>query len=151
MSTKLTKILLSILLTGCFTAAHADSVRERAMHNAERLSVTLGQVIPSYVQSTIAEIASGKVKRYAPEEPVWIMEMDQGTILYYQGQDGFTGQPADKLVDDNGQRFGQLALTKAKSSTSSWLTLKLGGQSYPAFCVSHDPLVICSLAVAYKG
>jgi hypothetical protein len=151
MTTKLTKLLLATLLTGSFTFAHAESVRERCMHNAERLSVTLGQVIPSYVPNTVSLIADGKVKRFAPEEPVWILEMDQGTILYYQGQASFAGQPAEKLVDDNGQRFGKMALDKAKKSTSSWMSLQLGGQKYPAYCVAHSPLIVCSLAVAYKG
>lgn len=148
----MTVFALTATIFACvFTsAAHAETARERAMHNTERLSTLLHGVVPDQMPVMVNEIANGKVQRFAPEQPVWIIDASAGTILYYQGNPGFAGQPASKLVDDSGVRFGQKAVDNAKNSKSSWLLLNLGGQKYPAYCSEWAPTVVCSLALSQK-
>ncbi|MBK3780142.1 hypothetical protein G3A43_07715 [Paraburkholderia aspalathi] len=157
-SSKLTMQLLAVfvfamLSTGFSPAAHArasDDARVRAIRNTELLSTMMHGVLPEQMPVMVDNIATGKVQRFAPEQPVWIIDASTGTILYYQGNTGFAGQPASKLVDDNGVRFGQKAIDSAKNSKATWLTLHLGGQSYPAYCSEWAPTVVCSLAVPKK-
>lgn len=144
-------ITLFSLFGGLLAAvpAHAavdDATRVRAMENATHLNSLLHGVLPERVSHLVERIAKGKVARIAPEQPVWIIEIINGTILYYQGQDGFVGKQASQLVDDAGQRFGLQALDNAKRSRSKWVSLKLGAQDYQAYCRSQYPFVVCSLA-----
>jgi hypothetical protein len=125
-----------------------NQARERAMLNAQHLSVMIRSVVPERQGVMIENIATGKVKRYAPEQPVWILDVPTGPILYYQGQKSFVGQSASQLVDDSGQRFGQKALGDGKSPHDMWLALDLGGQTYPAYCSAHATTVVCSLGVS---
>jgi hypothetical protein len=138
----------TFFVSGFTSTAHAATARERAMHNAERISTLLHGVLPSQMAEMVKNISSGKVKTFAPEQPVWILQTDTGNILYYQGNADFAGQPASKLVDDNGVRFGQKALDSANNSKSTWLTLTLAGKKYPAFCSSWYPTIVCSLAMS---
>lgn len=139
---------LFVVLFGGFYAlpAHAEDAQERAMLNATHLSNQLQGVVASRMLSVVDKIATGKIKRLAPEQPVWIMETIDGSILYYQGQPGFAKQPASKLVDDVGQRFGLKALENARNSRSGWVSLTLASKQYRAFCASRYPTVVCSLA-----
>jgi hypothetical protein len=157
-SSKLSRVLLGVfaiaaLSSGLSTPAYATPAaiaRERAIRNTELLSTSLHGVLESQMSAMVKNIASGKVRRFAPEQPIWIIDASAGTILYYQGNADFTGQPASKLVDDNGVRFGQKAIDSAKNSKATWLTLHLGGQKYPAYCSEWAPTVVCSLAVPQK-
>lgn len=128
--------------------AQAEDAQTRTMLNSTQLITLLDGVIPSGLPNILAQISSGKVPRIAPQSPVWILETQGSTILYYQGQPSFTGQNATRLVDDNGFRFGQRALDQALRSRSTWLTLTLGGAPYKAYCASRAPYVVCSLLVA---
>ena len=138
----------AIFASGYTASAHAMTARERAMHNTERISTLLHGVVLDQLPEMVKNISDGKVKRFAPEEPVWILRADTGAILYYQGNADFVGQPASKLIDDNGVRFGQKALDSANNSKSTWLTLTLAGKKYPAFCSSWYPTIVCSLALS---
>lgn len=143
-------LTVTFLAMGFTSTAHAATARERAMHNTERISTLLHGVVPDQMPAMVNSIATGKVQRFAPEQPVWIIDASVGTILYYQGNPDFAGQPASKLVDDSGVRFGQKAVDSAKNSKASWLLLNLGGQKYPAYCSEWAPTVVCSLAVSQK-
>jgi hypothetical protein len=153
---KLSRHLMGVFAVACAIAAplaHAGDpgeARVRAMRNAEQLSTLLHGVLPEQLKVMVDSIATGKVKRMAPEQPVWVLETISSSILYYQGQPGFAGQSADRLVDDNGQRFGLKALQNAKASRDTWMTVSMGGQNYPAYCVAQYPTVVCSLGVGRK-
>ena len=127
--------------------AIAETPFDRAMLNAGSLTVKLHGVYPQVMRQLVQKIAQGKVPRLAPEQPIWIMESETGTILYYQGQPTFTDQPASKLIDDDGQRFGQMAIDRARESRSTWLSINLSGTYYRAYCKAKEPTVVCSLAI----
>ena len=126
-------------------AAHAQDAKARAIMNSTHLLSFVDGVIPEGIPAVMKAIESGQVQRLAPEYPVWIIDADKGTLLYYQGQPAFVGQAASRLVDDNGFRFGQRAFDNARNSRSSWVSLSLGGQSYSAYCATKAPFVVCSL------
>jgi len=142
-------LVFSALVVGAGTV-HAEDLNQRTMLNAAQLSTLLHGVVAEQLLRIVDGIASGKIKRLAPEQPVWILEIISGTILYYQGQPTFAQQPASKLVDDSGFRFGQKAVDNAKNSRDTWLSLKLGGQTYRAYCVATYPTVVCSLGTPAK-
>lgn len=142
---------LAIIGSSIGSTVHAaQDMRPRAVHNSERILTTLTGVLPAQVPTIIASLTSGSMRRFAAEEPVWILSSDTGIILYYQGNSSFVGKPASELVDDNGSRFGEKALDNAAKSRASWLMLNLGGAKYPAYCASQQPLIVCSLAVPNK-
>lgn len=141
-----TPLLLAIcLVVGISSTARAEDAKTRAIYNATNISERLHEVHPTQLPVIINSIKKNKVKRVAPEQPIWILDSTSGVILYYQGQDSFAGQSANQLVDDLGLRFGQAAVTKAKASLSSWNTLTLGGRKYLSYCHAHAPTVVCSL------
>lgn len=143
--TVLTVSLASSVALATISPAHAEDARQRAMLNATGLSNMLQGVLADKLLVVVDKIAKGEIRRIAPEQPVWIMEVIDGTILYYQGQPSFVHQPAGKLVDDDGFRFGQKAIDNAKNSRSGWLRLNLGGKPYQAYCAARYPTVVCSL------
>ena len=136
-------LALSILLPTRAIASEFD----RAIRNANYINVKLHAVYPAVMLQVVKDIASGAIIRLAPEQPIWIMDSISGTILYYQGQPNFTNQAASRLVDDAGQRFGQVAIDKARQGNDVWLSIALGGQTFRAFCQSSEPTVVCSLAL----
>lgn len=138
--------LLGVALAAAPATAADDAARVRAMENATHLNTVLQGVVPERLSHIVERIAKGEIARVAPEQPVWILETIHGTILYYQGQDGFVGKQASQLVDDAGQRFGKKALDSSKNSRSKWVSIKLGTQDYQAYCRSQFPFVVCSLA-----
>lgn len=125
--------------------ARAESPQTRAMLNSTELINFLSGVVPEGLPTILENIQNNTVKRIAPNYPVWIIESEGGNILYYQGQKGFVGQSATRLVDDNGFRFGLRALEMARKSKGTWLNIKLGGAEYKAYCASKAPYVVCSL------
>lgn len=125
--------------------ARADDAKALAIMNSTHLLSFLDGVIPEGLPNVLAAIEKGVVERRAPQYPVWIIDSDKGNLLYYQGQPGFVGQSAARLVDDNGGRFGLRALEYARASRSSWVKLALGGQEYSAYCATRAPFVVCSL------
>lgn len=149
---KLTATLSRFLATAgvagllmCTSAAHAEDDRTKAMRNATQIATMLDGVVPEKLHNVIENLETGKLKRIAPNQPIWILETVDGTILYYQGQPSFKGQPASKLVDEEGNRFGLKALEAARQSRSIWLRLKLGEGDYRAYCRAQEPIVACSL------
>lgn len=143
--TSLTVFAISGFAFATILPAHAEDARQRAMLNATGLSNMLQGVVAEKLLVVVDKIANGEIRRIAPEQPVWIMEVIDGTILYYQGQPSFVHQPAGKLVDDDGFRFGQKAIDNAKNSRSGWVRLNLGGKPYQAYCAARYPTVVCSL------
>lgn len=124
---------------------HAETENERAILNATRLSNYIHSTEPSLQHLMIKRIEKEEVQRIAPSHPVWIIDASEEIILYYQGQASFRGQPANRLVDDSGFRFGQRAVEMAHASRSTWMTLNLDGKEYSAYCASNAPTVVCSL------
>lgn len=138
-------VLLAVGLTLSASAAQAQDKNSRAIQNAMRLTAFL-DAVPKEQQGTILEkIESGDIPRYAPEQPVWIIDTESGSLLYYQGQSTFKGQAAAQLVDDAGVRFGQKALENGRASKSGWVRIILGGSGYSAYCHSKYPTIVCSL------
>lgn len=125
--------------------AHAQDAQTRAMMNSMAIINLLEGVVPEGLPNLLEQIRSGQVQRVAPKYPVWILETERHSILYYQGQPAFTGQNATRLVDDNGFRFGQRALEQALRTRNTWLTLVLSGATYKAYCAARPPYVACSL------
>ena len=123
----------------------AQDKNARAIQNTTRLTAFLDAVPRSELGTVIKNIDSGAIARYAPEQPVWIIDTETGTLLYYQGQEGFKGQSAGLLVDDAGVRFGQKALDNGRASRSGWVRIALGGAAYSAYCHSKYPTIVCSL------
>lgn len=132
------------------TLAHADTDTERAMLNAGRLVEALKSVDDLAVDTIVSKISNGTFLRYAPEQPVWLINESTRSIMYYQGQQGFAGQSAEQLVDDVGTRFGIKALDNAKASRSGWIQLVLAGKAYKAYCAHRAPYTACSLVVPSK-
>ncbi len=140
------KIIATLGFLACSLGiAHAESPNERAMKNSLRIIEHLHSVMADQIDLAMATVVDGTFKRVAPEQPVWILETINGTIMYYQGEPKFKGQPADKLVDDAGGRFGLKGLQYGRSSKSGWISLSLGGKGYRAYCKSQYPMVVCSL------
>lgn len=135
----------AVLALGLASTAHAEDDNTRAMLNSTSLLNYLGGVIPQGMPYLMENIQKGAVHRVAPSYPVWIMETEGGTILYYQGQPKYTGQSGSRLIDDNGFRFGQRALDQAATSRSTWLRITLSGKEFRAYCASKAPFVACSL------
>ncbi len=133
------------LLCSVSTAAHAEDANTQAITNSTQLLNLVSGVVPSGLPRVLDGIHTGVVKRIAPSYPVWILESEQNSILYYQGQKAFAGQNATRLVDDNGLRFGLQALENAAKSRSTWLRMTLSGVEYRAYCASKAPFVVCSL------
>jgi hypothetical protein len=125
--------------------ALAQDAKARAIMNSTHLLSFVDGVIPEGLPNVMKAIATGQVQRLEPSFPVWIIDSEKGNVLYYQGQPAFTGQSANRLVDDNGVRFGQRAFDSARRSRSTWVSLTLGGQSYSAYCATKAPFVVCSL------
>ncbi|WP_157639905.1 hypothetical protein [Burkholderia ubonensis] len=132
-------------MLGAPTAANAEDANAKAIVNSTELLNFLGAVDPDGLPHILENIQNGQVRRVAQNYPVWIIDSDKGTLLYYQGQKSFQGQSASRLVDDTGFRFGQRALDMAKNSRSTWVKLSLAGKEYKAYCASKAPFVVCSL------
>lgn len=142
------KTLLSLgLAAACCGVAHAEGTTERAILNSTKMVEYLHTVEAQHIQMVLDKIESGQFRRLAPELPVYVVEVLSGTIVYYQGEPGFKGQPAGRLVDDQGSRFGDKALSYGKASRSGWIRMNLGGKSIQAFCKSQYPFVACTLAL----
>lgn len=127
------------------SSAQAEDEKTKAMLNATQVATMLDGVVPEKLHNVIENLETGKLKRIAPNHPIWILETIDGTILYYQGQPSFKGQSANLLMDDAGNRFGLKALQAAKQSRSIWMSLKLGDADYKAYCRAQEPIVACSL------
>ena len=138
-------VIASLIISGHASVARAEDAYARAIINSTELLNLVTAVVPVAVPNIIENIQNGAVKRIAPEYPVWILESEQGKILYYQGQKNFVGESASRLIDDNGFRFGQRALDQGQSSRSTWIRLTLSGKEYRAYCASKAPFVVCSL------
>ncbi len=135
------------LSASCLGLAHAEGPTERAILNSTKLIEYLHTVEGQYVNLVLAKVESGEFRRLAPEQPVWVVEVISDTIVYYQGEPEFKGQPAGRLVDDKGTRFGDKALTYGKASRSGWIRMTLSGKSYQAYCKTQYPFVACTLAI----
>lgn len=138
-------VIVGAVLLAAPLTTHAMDDNSRAIVNSTELLNFLSGVVPEGMPHLMENLQNGKIKRVAPNYPVWIINSESGNLLYYQGQKSFTGQPASRLVDDNGFRFGQRALDMALNSRSTWLRIVLGGQTYSAYCGSKAPFVVCSL------
>lgn len=134
-----------ICLLAHASVAQAEDEKTKAMLNATQMATMLDGVLPEKMHNVIENLETGKLKRIAPNHPVWILETIDDTILYYQGQPSFKGQPANLLVDEAGIRFGLKAINAARQSRSTWLTLRLGSANYQAYCRAQEPIVACSL------
>lgn len=134
-------ILASIL----GSSAIADDGRARAIQNSQRISNSYFGVEPAQWPVITMFLEKKPNQRIAPEQPVWVLNTDSNTILYYQGQPTFAGNSAAQLVDDSGIRFGVQALDNARNDQSAWLKLTLAGKKYDAYCTSRRPIVVCSL------
>ncbi len=137
--------VISGLAFSLSTAAHAEDANVKAITNSTQLLNLVSGVVPSGLPRVLESIHTGVVKRIAPSYPVWVLESEQHSILYYQGQPTFAGQNATRLVDDKGLRFGLQALENAGKSRSTWLRLTLSGVEYRAYCASKAPFVVCTL------
>lgn len=126
-------------------AAATDRENKRAMRNAANLTAILDGSMEFNINNLLRGIESGEILRYAPEQPIWILDTSTESILFYQGQAGFRGQKANLLVDDAGLRFGTKAINNAKQSKHTWLLLQLGQQKYSAYCHARYPTIVCSL------
>lgn len=148
-SNKIARYLISLFLFATFLSvtevAHAQDVMARAIMNSTQLLGFLDGVVPEALPNVVKAVDTGEIKRIDPKFPVWMLSSDSGEVLYYQGQKGFAGQAASRLVDDAGFRFGLRALDMARNSKSTWVKLQLAGQSYQAYCAARAPFVVCSL------
>lgn len=140
-------IVILGLASASVGAAHAEDANERAIRNSQKVIEYLHSVPAPEIQRPLKAITEGSYRRSSPDQPMWIVEILSGTILYYQGQPEFANHPASRLIDDNGSRFGDRALSYGKASKSGWIRLALGGGSYQAFCKSQYPFVACTLAM----
>lgn len=132
----------SLLLVG---PAQAEDAETRTMLNAIELMNAMNGLVPQGMPIMLRNLKEGRISRIAPEQPVWLLDAHNGVILYYQGQPSFSMQEASQLVDDAGQRFGQKAVDNARVSKPTWLTIKMAGQAYHAYCATRYPYVACSL------
>lgn len=115
------------------------------MTNAIEMVSKLNGLVPEAMPIFLRNLQEGRISRIAPEQPIWLLDASTGTIIYYQGQPAFARKEAAQLVDDAGQRFGQKAVDNARVSKPAWLTIKMGGQGYRAYCANRYPYVACSL------
>lgn len=145
-STSRLKIMLAVASMCALLSAPAHAGdQEDAIMNATQIATMLDGVHPNFLHNVLRMIETGELKRIAPKHPVWILEIVDGTILYYQGQPEFKGKPANLLVDDTGNRFGMRAVNWGKDSLSRWVTLQLANQTFKAYCRTQQPFVVCSL------
>lgn len=145
---KLNKItLLSFLLYASAMAspAQAETNAERAILNAQHIIKALHGVVAESLPTILDKIKSDQIRRLAPEQPIWIIEIINGTVLYYQGSPSLEGKPASELVDSTGFAFGNRAIEFGKLSRSGWINVKLGANNYRAYCKSQYPFVACSV------
>ncbi|WP_144267426.1 hypothetical protein [Comamonas thiooxydans] len=128
-------------------AAHAEDKNTRTMLNSSRVVSMLDGVLPHRINTIVDKLEAGELRRVAPEMPLVLLEQIDGTILYYQGQPTFKGKPANALVDDEGKRFGTIALQRGRISKSGWQTLTLGNAKYRMYCHNLAPFIACTLQV----
>lgn len=153
--TKTLKVLMSFFAICALCGsglANAEDARTLAMVNSTRLLTALAgaadvEAHPKGLPNMLKNIAEGKITRATTKFPVWILDSEADTVLYYQGEPSFTGKPASMLVDDAGVRFGMAAVEKARLSKASWHNLVLGGRTYNAYCGSKIPFVVCTLII----
>lgn len=150
MNQPMAKILAATALIASIAMppAHAQNIsndQTLAMLNSTAILNYLSGMHPSIINMGIENIENRLLKRTAPEFPVWILESSTSTILYYDGQPAFTGQPAGKLIDEDGQRFGVKAMEFAVNSKSGWQRIKLGGKTHQMFCGQKYPFSVCTL------
>ena len=149
--------LAKIVATAAFIAATAAPAAQAqnisndqtlAMLNSSSILNYLSGLHPSIVNLGLENIEKRLLKRNAPEFPIWILESSTSTIMYYEGQPSFAGQPAAKLIDEDGQRFGVKALESATNSRAGWQRIKLGGVVHQMFCGQKYPFAVCTLIPA---
>lgn len=117
----------------------------RAIQNSVHVLDYLSALFYTMVPVGIDNIEQGYFRRLEPNFPIWVLDSESGKILYYEGQPTFKYQPAEKLVDEAGQRFGLKAWDNAKRSRSKWQRVTLGGVSHDMYCAQKQPLAVCSL------
>jgi len=128
------------------SSAQAETPRERTMLNSEEVLNVLHGVLAETFESILEKVSQRRIKRLAPELPVFIVEIIEGKVLLYEGQSSLKGADASTaLVDDAGFSFGKHAVGLGKASRSGWFTLDLGGWKYQTYCSSRYPFVVCSL------
>lgn len=120
-------------------------MRVRTVNQVSNLLNVLSGVATPVVPAMLAKLDAGQLPLGAPKNPVWVLDGNTGTILYYQGEPGFTGKPANRLVDEDGVRFGVRALDTLAQARPRWMRLKLGGLEYSAYCAAREPFVVCSV------
>lgn len=125
--------------------ARAEDPNALTILNAQRVLTFLDSTVPEGVPFVVDQIAKGTMRRLVAEQPIWIMDASSGVIMYYQGEPGFTGQEASRLVDDRGQRFGLKAVENARAARSTWLSVVMAQSAYRAYCANKYPYVVCSL------
>lgn len=144
----LQKSIFAALLMGVslVPAVAADKYAQSILNSTRTLEY-LHSVTASEIKRPLDYINEGKFKRPYEHQPMWIVEILGGSILYYQGEPTFRNQPASRLIDDVGGRFGERAIAMGKASRSGWVKLSLGKQGYQAYCKSQYPFVACTLAI----
>lgn len=140
--------------TSSFCTAHAEGsarnisdAKALAMLNSNHILTLLQAIDPLASRDGLDKLAKGKFSLPAPDMPIWVMEYNSGTILYYQGQPTYSGQPVAKLVDEKGVRFGTQAMERAKQSKSSWVRVTLGGKEFDMFCGQRYPFGVCTVVM----
>lgn len=121
-------------------------MRVRTVNQVVNLLNILSGVAPPLVPALLTKVGAGQVKLGA-NNPVWVLDGKSGLILFYQGEPGFVGQPASRLVDESGVRFGVRAMEALAQSRARWMLLRLGAVDYMAYCAARDPYIVCSVLV----
>lgn len=124
-----------------------ESPEERAVLNSNEVMEALHSVLPEHLEVTLQMIADRKLRRIAPEYPVVIVEIIEGKVLFYEGQNSLSGAKAQSLVDERGARFGQQIINMGKNSRAGWIGLSLAGKDARGYCAARYPFVACSLLV----
>lgn len=122
-----------------------DEQYRRAIQNSVHVLDYLSSLFYTMVPVGIDNIEQGHFRRLEPNFPIWVLDSESGQILYYEGQPSFKYQPAEKLVDEAGQRFGLKAWENAQRSRSKWQRVTLGGVAHDMYCAQKQPLAVCSL------
>lgn len=136
------------------TAASGQQVsNERTLAQLNSLHILhyLDSLDLANVANGIPAIENKTLVRPAPTYPVWIAEMVNDKILFYEGKPEFRGESVAKLIDDAGSRFGLAALNKAKSYKPGWQFIKLGGNTYQMYCGHRSPFLVCTVIPVLAG
>lgn len=145
---------LAVLNAAGMPAASAKQVsndRTMAQLNSAHLLNYLTSLEANRALGGVEVIAKRLINRPAENFPVWIGETVTGAILFYEGKSEFKGEPAEKLIDDTGSRFGLKAMEKARSYQSGWQRITLNGIVYEMYCGHQEIFLVCSVIPTPAG